>query len=179
MCRVHQTLEGKWEMPPQFYARLARGGLREAFNCEVERLKAEGVEHPQRWAEAAAMFPPLDKVVEKVEVVEAEFEGEIGDYLSAQEDGDSVKSLSGMMPRYMAWLDRNLGMPLRKEDPAPSAMCLWLHGKGEKPEWTGKIIDIISKHIQSASMQEEALRFSDDGRATLELLDRCEEALGE
>ena len=177
MCRVH-SVNGKWEMPPAFYARLARTGQREAFDAEVERLKGDGMEHPQRWAEAAAMFPVVDKVV-----VAKEDGGGSGEdvvkpkvaVLSLEGDG---RSLSSLLPADMLWLHRNIGADPNEDDPAPSAMAAWLWDAARSPANTSKVIDLVVKHLPPPKFMEERARMEDDGSSVLEMIDRIEGALG-
>ena len=171
MCRVHEV-NGKWEMPPQFYARLARTGQREAFNAEIERLKNEGVEHPIRWAEAAAMFPPVDKVVEAVPVFDT-VDG-VPDNYDMGEDADVTgHSFQSIIQRDAKWVYLNLGNKKPVDAPSPGARAWLTAVQSDQRARDSFMKDTLPKFLPPAKTLDDAERFSDDGRATLDLLEKC------
>lgn len=174
MCRVHQV-SGKWEMPPQFYARMARTGQREAFNAEIERLKDEGVDHPKRWAEAAALFPPEDKAVD---------DGSIGDDVPVDYDIGVEADVTGhsfqtIIQRDAKWVYLNLGSKKPVDAPSPGAVA-WLKAvQTDQRARDSFMRDTLPKFLPPAKVLDEAERFSDDGRDALELLEKCKQGVAE
>lgn len=174
MCRVHQV-NGKWEMPPMFYARLARTGQREAFNAEVERLKNEGMAHPQRWAEAAAMFPPKDAVVQG---------GTAEEYDSGDDGEDDAptpsddKHFTNVVAEDVRWAWTNLRAKGAVGAPSQGAIHLREYARSG-PRGMEVLSGMVMKFVPPVKQQtDETVKMQDTGASVLELMDRIEEAIG-
>lgn len=151
------------------------GWVGDDFERELRRLMTEKFEAVLAGVEMAA-----EPEVAKPYMPEPMQEPESAPVLPAEYDDVDLTGLSfqTIIQRDVKWVYLNLGEKNPVDPPSPGAKA-WLAAiQRDARAREGFMRDTLPKFLPPAKALEDAERFSDDGRDTLELLDRCKAALG-